>query len=444
MPRTYLSFLGAGPYQPTTYFFPDSIGQAVTTPFVQEAVLKEKLIPMEPEDRIFIFTTDDAYRNNYLNRFEKPNSPLLPDQGLQHVLQQLRTDSQILHFEAKSIPNGYSEKEVWEIFQIVFDCLREGDEVYFDITTGFRSLPMLGMVLLNYAKALRKVDVKAIYYGNFEAGRAQRDIDIKEAERAGASPGELSAMKASPTQTQILDLKAFSHLQDWTFASQSFLQAGNATLLSQLIQDSQPEIGSKLLAFTDMIQTNRGHELTSTFDIGELRQDIILSRFKDMAAQFRPLLDLIEEKIRPFQESNLSNGFAAVQWCLDHNLIPQGYTFLQETIVSLVIEQVHGHQRILNTTYRQWTGGLLSGIASSEIKPHPHHRQQDVQAIADYLALYPKVIDAYRPLVGKDGLRNDISHAGFKTHAATAGELRDGLKLLYEHFRSVMLAYRLM
>ena len=47
------------------------------------------------------------------------------------------------------IPKGQSEQEIWEIFQIVYDRLKSGDEVIFDITHAFRSIPMLAITIFS-------------------------------------------------------------------------------------------------------------------------------------------------------------------------------------------------------------------------------------------------------------------------------------------------------
>jgi len=65
----------------------------------------------------------------------------------------------------KEIPDGKDTDEIWEIFDIIYNALEEDDNIYIDITHSFRYLPMLLLVLLNYAKYLKNIKIKQITYG---------------------------------------------------------------------------------------------------------------------------------------------------------------------------------------------------------------------------------------------------------------------------------------
>lgn len=64
----------------------------------------------------------------------------------------LKADWQVV----RGIPEGRNEQEMWEIFQKVYGQMHEGDELYIDLTHAFRYLPMLVLVLSNYAKLIGK------------------------------------------------------------------------------------------------------------------------------------------------------------------------------------------------------------------------------------------------------------------------------------------------
>ncbi len=76
-------------------------------------------------------------------------------QGLEKILQDMN-----LSYLDIAIPDGKDSEQMWEIFEVIFDELQEGDELYLDITNSFRYLPMLLVVLVNYAKLLKNVKVK--------------------------------------------------------------------------------------------------------------------------------------------------------------------------------------------------------------------------------------------------------------------------------------------
>src|SRR5690606_16601888 len=104
--------------------------------------------------------------------------------GLHTRLQELKANGKLkAGIKTEDIPEGFSSEEIWSIFQKIVDNVHTGDIIYLDITHAFRSIPMLGMVLLNYLKALHRIEVKAIYYGAFEklgfAGQVQK-MEIEE------------------------------------------------------------------------------------------------------------------------------------------------------------------------------------------------------------------------------------------------------------------------
>src|SRR5690606_12368407 len=125
------------------------------------------------------------------------------------------------HLRKVLIPDGISESEIWGIFQIVFDQLQNKDEIIYDVTHSFRSLPMLGIVLLQYAKFLKNINVRGIFYGAFE--------------KLG-NPSEIEKNYPIPSERKVplLNLTSFSLLQDWTIAGNNFLKLGNAEVLEKI------------------------------------------------------------------------------------------------------------------------------------------------------------------------------------------------------------------
>ena len=169
MPRkVFISFLGNGFYEPTKYVenTTDEV-KVESLRFIQEATINAYCKDYNNNDIIYIFTTKGALLN--WNDGEHKNFRTNSNEwyeGLGSRLKGLKLDCS---FENIMIPEGQSTDEIWEIFRIVYEKLQEKDELIFDITHGFRSLPMLNMVLINYAKLLKNITVKGIYYGAFDA-----------------------------------------------------------------------------------------------------------------------------------------------------------------------------------------------------------------------------------------------------------------------------------
>jgi CRISPR-associated Csx2 family protein len=79
--------------------------------------------------------------------------------------QRLQGHTQIVEVD---IPDGKSEEELWEIFEAISKAVQEGDEIVFDITHGFRSLPMIAMLTIAYLKQVKGVKVQHVVYGVYE------------------------------------------------------------------------------------------------------------------------------------------------------------------------------------------------------------------------------------------------------------------------------------
>ena len=417
MPRKFISFLGAIPYEPARYFFDNNVTfLSEPTVYVQEAIFEKVLNDWQPTDDVIIFTTDQALQNNYQNRIIRGEG-LLEGEGLEQILQRLSQQGRIGSFSAVNIPNGNTEEEIWAVFQTVFQSIAEGDELYFDITYGFRSLPMLGMVLLDYVRTLKQVKIRRIFYGNYEAGRNNQ------------RPGEV-------VHAPVLDLTPFAQLQEWTAAAQSFLQGGNAEPIAVLTQQNNPEISRNLRLFAPAILTCRGLQITKDIDISSFKTLVDSSLTLPIAAQLRPLLEKIQEKLSPFSTDNLQNGLNAVKWCIDNGLIQQGYNFLQETIVSIVLERALSPEHLTNRKYRTHAGAALNGINPNRLKLKQDERIPDDEYIhlCEYVKKHRGLIGLYKKLTGHDGLRNDINHCGFKVGYAMPSTLKDELNSLYQEF----------
>ena len=113
------------------------------------------------------------------------------------------------------IPDGRDEEELWEIFRIICDEVQPGDDILFDITHGFRSLPFVAFLTMAYLRDTKKVRICRVVYGAYEA----RD----------------------ETGTPIFDLTGFVSILDWFAAVRSFVEHVDATYLRDLLAGIQAE-----------------------------------------------------------------------------------------------------------------------------------------------------------------------------------------------------------
>jgi CRISPR-associated DxTHG motif protein len=276
--------------------------------------------------------------------------------------------------EEIKIPDGKSEAELWEIFEAISEVVQEGDEIAFDITHGFRSLPMIAMLTIAYLKQVKGVKVQYVLYGAYEARDNQ-----------GAP---------------VFDLTPFADLLEWLVAAKMFTATGDSSELGRLIQDVQDAAHRNKEAYGDSLPLalkNFGAALK------EVSNDLLLARVPNLpksvinliekqkrasaeVSDWTPpltlLLDKIADAYEPFQDDSLPTQAALIRWYLDHNHIVQAMTLAREWVVSY-----HLHKE-----GKDWRD--------------PHEREWMEQLLGEFLKL--------SPLWSKiTGTRNDLAHCGF-------------------------------
>lgn len=407
--KIFISFLGTSDYQEVAYVKEGH--ELVYTKYVQIATFKMCCGDYRAEDRVFIFTTPSARNANWLDNGHMDRATNLPkpNKGLYQCFRDLGLD-----LNPVEIPEGKSEQQIWEIFQKVYTCIEEGDEIIFDITHAFRSIPMLTMVLINYAKLLKNITLKGIYYGAFEVEDEQKPI---------------------------WDLTAFSQLQDWTNAANGFVNYGNAKALKKLAQQTVlpilrnqqheqvsiarelDKLAKNIESVADHILTNRGAEIVEARVFDRLFINLKNLSDDDFIPPFQPILQKVKDKIAPFDSKhNIRNGFVAVQWCIDHDLIQQGYTLLQECIISWITELAGLDMK--NKDDRDYVADAIHTIN--------HKKHEDYEKYQSIIKVMPPELPSVYDALSND--RNDINHAGFSRNK-TPQNLRN---VLIQTFTKVM------
>ena len=418
MARLFLSVLGTGDYVECIYTF-DGDFESSPTRYVQEASVARYCKDWGPNDKIFIFTTSDARDKNWNDHdyYDKIEKRSYQREGLETRLKSLGILAQITNID---IVEGKSVEEIWSIFQNIFDNLNEHDEIVFDITHSFRSIPMLVLVVLNYAKVLKNITLRGIYYGAFEVlGRLDQVRSIPLPER----------------KAPIFDLTPFVELQDWATAIDRFLKAGDASMAAELAKSSRgnlditcaSDLAEKMLEFTTSLSTCRGKNLATC--ARELRTATSACENSNMRPALSHLLTLIQDNLEGFPNDEIRSGVAASRWCLDHNLIQQGITILQETVISFLCELAGLDHR--NNEFRK--------IAKSAVvcrKKTENEWKHEAARNPEVTRTCVKAIQGNTRLMGflgkelprLDSYRNDIDHAGFTDQTHEPAKFKNALE----------------
>ena len=233
----------------------------------------------------------------------------------QKIEKVLGTDSKIF-----LIYYGLDEKEIKENFSIFVDAmshLKDGDEIYLDITHSFRSLPLFATTALSFIRdvADKKISFAGIYYGMLEAG------------------GEFDGV------VPVVNLSYISELQSWIKGAYSFNHFGNGYLLAELLREKNKTTSDKLKQFTNVLSMNFIHEIKSQISLltslasntYSLPEGIILPKaFSAFAKRFSNL-----QKQSEYQ-------FELSVWHKENSNYGLSYLCLVEAIVTYVCEQKKG------------------------------------------------------------------------------------------------------
>lgn len=418
MARVFLSVLGTGDYVECIYKFDDG-AESKPTRYVQEATVGRFCQDWDANDKIVIFTTSQAEIQNWHDHQYDDKS-----EGQSYQREGLRSRIDSLGLAAQKsnvmIPDGKSVDEIWKIFDVIIDNLHDNDEIIFDVTHSFRSIPMLVLVVLNYAKVLKNIRLSGICYGAFEVlGPQNKAREIPLAER----------------KADVFNLTPFVELQDWATAIDRFLKAGDATMAAKLAKSSTgdleiecaEELAKKMLAFTNGLSTCRGKDFARC--ARQLRIATAACERPNIRPALRHLLTLLEENLNQFPDDEIKSGLAAARWCLDHNLIQQGITILQETVISFLCELAGLDHK--NSECRKIAKSAVicrkkpENEWKFEAAKNPETTRQCVNAINDNQDLM-KFLGKQLPKL--DSFRNDIDHAGFTDQTNEPHKFKEALE----------------
>ncbi len=307
---TLISFLGRNRrdpgtgYQRATYAFDD--GQQVQTAFFGSALM-QRLRP----DRTLLLGTAGSMWDALDFDTEAPEWPELieasersdVDQALlDRVSERARASMQ--GAELVLIPYGRSEDEQMRLLADLAARVGEGEQVWLDITHGFRHLPLLALVAARYLSHVRNAVVSDIYYGALEM--------------------------TTNGITPVLKLDGLLRMLDWIEAFAAHDASGNyAVFAPMLVRDGmQPKSAARL---------ERAAHLERVTNSSEARELVIplLSEIQSLGGATRLFVGQLERRLawarkptREAREMGLHEAYLARKDFL------RAVIYLQESTIS--------------------------------------------------------------------------------------------------------------
>lgn len=343
--KKLITFLGISNYYEVNYE-----GYDKPTKFTQEAIYNK----IGEKVKMYIGITEKAEKNWDSGYWDVKNPETKEVEkkyiiGLKEIL-----DDKKIEYETFKLKDGKNDEEIWSFFDAIFDIIQEGDEIYIDITNSLRSIPVIMMSVFNYAKFVKGIKIKGIYYGAF---------DLKD-NNGGIVP--------------IFDLSLFDYLTEWTFGVKTFLESGNSEKLCEIINSTIDPIlkisngGNRtakvfrgitlnLEKFSSSLYMVRGkcvskYGLNLKKLLGEVKE---ISEVK--LKPFAEILDIISARVTSYSGEIVSDINETVRLCNRFGMIQQAYTFLRENILTYLC--VKGELDYKNSENREKVGVILNNYS---------------------------------------------------------------------------------
>jgi CRISPR-associated DxTHG motif protein len=394
MSAILLTFLGTGHYQPCRYQIDDLVSREET--FFSVALAEM----LKPQKCICLQTLASSNKHG----------------------SQLASDFDRIGIELSSIPipEGKVEAELWIIFEALTEHIPHGATLHFDITHGFRSLPLLGLIALNYLRSTRQVIIGGLHYGAWEA-RDQNNL------------------------APAFNLTPFITLLDWTTAAEQFRDTGSAVKLASLLATTQQQLWQssapsakadlptrlKSLA-NELTRASQNLLLLRTGSLSESSsrlESALRTAEADITGHAKPFLEVlspVRKELSRFSDTDLATLRDLIAWLADRGQTAAALTLASEWLTSyaMVMSGITAHQA--NYTTRK---PYSLAIALMENPEMPLEEGTTAITALDCIALLnaklqPIEIDLLKKAASQiRSARNDLNHAGFNDQPASAATI---------------------
>ncbi len=306
-----------GEYELTTYMIEDKpYKNTLTSQVIVEHYDIDKIIFVGTrgsmwDNLYFLYDGKDESYMDTLTQKKKDNTLELGDLGqfcqtIDSYLGQDGSSCLLLDYQQND------SNEIWQNFELltsIREQINDGDEIYLDITHGFRYMPILNIFLLEFLTIMHSVDfrIMAILYGMF----------------AG-------------TKSEIIDFKIFFDLLEWMRAITAFKRYGDGWTLSNLMKEESLEASKVFLQFGNTLGLAHMHALWKFIkDANKKVRKIENAENKIVKLLSEDIIDLTK---RFDQEQQSAFQYELAKWLYEQRNYALSYIALYEAIVTKVCE----------------------------------------------------------------------------------------------------------
>ena len=288
---------------------------------------------------------------------------------------------------------GMNELEIFENFNLIIklqDELKDGDEVYLDITHSFRSNAFWMFLVMNYLTDVedKNIKVKAITYGMLEA---QKD---------GVAP--------------VVNLNAFYKILQWIKGANNFKNYGNSYLIEENIENGK--LSKKLKNFSDALNMNYTACLRQSINsLKKLEDDI--DNLEGPAKLIIP--KVIKDFMDRFASEDKDYLFQAklAKWHFEQKRYAMAYININEAIIRFIMDTLEfpllssDKKRDENKLAKDWLNMVISRHDNNKVYPN-FKTDKDNMELYEYIKIFEHSRRVRNEIAhsigGKDSAVNDI------------------------------------
>ena len=190
--------------------------------------------------------------------------------------------------------------------------IKDGDEIYLDITHSFRSISLFMYLMMDFIHTLRtkeNIKLAGIYYGMLDVSR-----------ELGYAP--------------VVDLKPLFEITNWTKGIYDFINYGSGYFMANLTKDK--DFKNTIENISDLISINYIKDLKSEVD----KLDNYFKSTNTGIPVISHMMPQITEFIDRFKGLNLNSDFQfeLAKWNFENKRYANGFICLAESMVTRMID----------------------------------------------------------------------------------------------------------
>lgn len=479
----FMAMVGTSLYEPVFYWdTEEQKAQAIEDEYVQMAVIRKYIDELEEEGKITLFVTDFAKARNLDDRVltegdektterwaSKRKEAIKSGEVKKGLATQLKEAYPELtdRINIVSIPDGKTEAEIWEIFDKIYQEIETDDQIVFDVTHSYRSLSIIAVIVLNYARTMKDCRLKGFHYGLFEGAEVDHENGRK--------------------YVMLVDMYPMIEILLWNDAANSFIRYGNASEILELQRESNQRLTREQKIMPEWNQLGRMVEAVSILGEGisccrgsdatdgevneeNAKRSIKMAyrylnecsteEAKEKAKTSKPMFELLNKAGKSFErfdrERNYQIGLAVVEWSIENNMIQQGYTALEETIKTYLCYR-YGLDDSMKETRDNIIGTSVNALDKAQANLHDQKELlSDREVVKEYIwnndreflrmdcdeqtkELFDRILldcsfEIVKIASAVKNNRNDLNHFGFNKQPISSEKLRKNLATNYNKF----------